>query len=157
MKPDLKAVMTQTYGMVQTYNQCINPNAASAPIYGPGYATYVNPLATKHQSGGGGGDQFNQAPNYAYWCAPMVNYNPWTNTKPDDGIFPGKSMEDINVYLQDQFQAMIKSPKFQQTLATRMKLPIYCIKEQVINLIRDHSVLIIKGSTGCGKTTQVCV
>ena len=50
---------------------------------------------------------------------------------------------------------MIKNQQFQNILTTRMKLPIYCIRDDVIQLINDHPVLIIKGSTGCGKTTQV--
>src|SRR5699024_862678 len=76
-------------------------------------------------------------------------------TKPDDAIFAGKSPQEVNNILQVQFQSMIKDTKFQSILSTRAKLPIYCIKEQVISLIARHSVLIIKGSTGCGKTTQV--
>ena len=151
--PALKEQMISTFTMVQQYNATVNPGPyGSTGNYsgGPGAANYFNPLA-----GSRGNQQHDNAPNYLFWCAPLPDFNPWTGTKPDDPVFTGMSVETVNLHLQDQFQTMVKDPKFQKVLATRMKLPIYCIKEQVIDLIDRNSVLIIKGSTGCGKTTQV--
>ncbi|EFN75974.1 probable ATP-dependent RNA helicase spindle-E [Harpegnathos saltator] len=34
-------------------------------------------------------------------------------------------------------------------------LPIHAIKDKIISMITNNSVVIIRGSTGCGKTTQV--
>jgi len=38
---------------------------------------------------------------------------------------------------------------------TRRSLPIYPFKEDLLNAITSHQVLIIEGETGCGKTTQI--
>ncbi|XP_001601553.2 pre-mRNA-splicing factor ATP-dependent RNA helicase DHX16 [Nasonia vitripennis] len=38
---------------------------------------------------------------------------------------------------------------------TQKSLPIYPFKKELIQAIRDHQVLIIKGETGSGKTTQI--
>ena len=38
---------------------------------------------------------------------------------------------------------------------TRKTLPIYRFREDLLNAIRDHQVLIIEGETGSGKTTQL--
>lgn len=37
----------------------------------------------------------------------------------------------------------------------RKQLPIYAFKEEIINAVRDNSVVIAIGETGCGKTTQI--
>lgn len=37
----------------------------------------------------------------------------------------------------------------------RSNLPIFKKKDAILNIIRDNSVTIIHGGTGCGKTTQV--
>lgn len=38
---------------------------------------------------------------------------------------------------------------------TRRSLPIYAFRDQIIEAVREHQVLIIVGETGSGKTTQL--
>lgn len=38
---------------------------------------------------------------------------------------------------------------------TRRSLPVYAFREEFIQAVRDHQVLIIEGETGSGKTTQL--
>lgn len=38
---------------------------------------------------------------------------------------------------------------------TRENLPVYRYREQILNVVATNSVVLIKGSTGCGKSTQV--
>uniref|UniRef100_A0AAF5PLE8 Helicase ATP-binding domain-containing protein n=1 Tax=Wuchereria bancrofti TaxID=6293 RepID=A0AAF5PLE8_WUCBA len=38
----------------------------------------------------------------------------------------------------------------------RELLPVYQYRDQLIDTIRNNSVTIVKGETGCGKSTQVC-
>lgn len=38
---------------------------------------------------------------------------------------------------------------------TKKSLPIYAFKEELIQAVREHQVLIIEGETGSGKTTQI--
>ncbi|CEL01525.1 Putative mRNA splicing factor RNA helicase [Aspergillus calidoustus] len=45
--------------------------------------------------------------------------------------------------------------KAQTIEETRKKLPIYQFRDQIIQAVHDHQVLIIVGETGSGKTTQL--
>lgn len=42
-----------------------------------------------------------------------------------------------------------------KTKAAREKLPIYGCREQLLDAIKKHQILVIEGETGCGKTTQI--
>ncbi|AEO59389.1 hypothetical protein MYCTH_2307634 [Thermothelomyces thermophilus ATCC 42464] len=55
-----------------------------------------------------------------------------------------------NVWLQKS-----SSPKFQQMLASRMELPMWQFRQQVVDMVEREQVVIICGETGCGKSTQV--
>ena len=50
--------------------------------------------------------------------------------------------------------------KTDNTLMERFKqrneLPIFKMKAEILEAIQDNSVVLIRGNTGCGKTTQVC-
>eukprot|EP00128_Syssomonas_multiformis_P004343 Colp12_sorted_trinity150504_noHs@26355 len=37
----------------------------------------------------------------------------------------------------------------------RKNLPIYAFREQIIEAVREHQVILVAGDTGCGKSTQV--
>ena len=38
---------------------------------------------------------------------------------------------------------------------SRSKLPAFCMGEEILDAINRHSVVVISGDTGCGKTTQL--
>jgi ATP-dependent RNA helicase DHX37/DHR1 len=42
-----------------------------------------------------------------------------------------------------------------QVAATRLKLPILGMEQEVMEAVHDHPILLLCGETGCGKTTQV--
>lgn len=44
---------------------------------------------------------------------------------------------------------------FQKRIKERSNLPIFKKKDVILDIIKDNSVVIIHGGTGCGKTTQV--
>lgn len=46
--------------------------------------------------------------------------------------------------------------KYRFDLNRSKNLPIYAKREEIVAAIRDNPVVILKGETGCGKTTQVC-
>ncbi len=49
-----------------------------------------------------------------------------------------------------------EAEKRKQSLAeTRRSLPVFPFREQFIQAVRDHQVLIVEGETGSGKTTQL--
>ncbi|KAM8704172.1 hypothetical protein ACLKA7_008724 [Drosophila subpalustris] len=47
--------------------------------------------------------------------------------------------------------------KYRFDLNRNRNLPIYSQREEIVTAIRDNPVVILKGETGCGKTTQVCI
>ncbi|KAK8108700.1 helicase associated domain-containing protein [Apiospora sp. TS-2023a] len=47
------------------------------------------------------------------------------------------------------------TPRFQAMLQSRMQLPMWHFKQQVLESIEREQVVIICGETGCGKSTQV--
>jgi pre-mRNA-splicing factor ATP-dependent RNA helicase DHX16 len=47
-----------------------------------------------------------------------------------------------------------RKDKYQEMQATRKTLPIYRFRNDLIQAIRDHQVLIIEGETGSGKTSK---
>ena len=47
------------------------------------------------------------------------------------------------------------SPRYQTMLQTRMQLPMWKFREQVMDTVDREQVVIICGETGCGKSTQV--
>lgn len=51
----------------------------------------------------------------------------------------------------------LSNTEFDAILRERKSLPIYPRKSEIIDLVERHPVVIIKGDTGCGKTTQVCL
>lgn len=47
------------------------------------------------------------------------------------------------------------SDSLKQSIAMRSQLPVFAKKNDILDIIRKNSIVIIQGSTGCGKTTQV--
>ncbi|KAH7324481.1 putative ATP dependent RNA helicase [Stachybotrys elegans] len=47
------------------------------------------------------------------------------------------------------------TPKFQAMLQSRMQLPMWHFREQVLSAVDNNQVVIVCGETGCGKSTQV--
>jgi ATP-dependent RNA helicase DHX29 len=58
-------------------------------------------------------------------------------------------------YYQNIWLQKSSSPKFQQMLASRMQLPMWQFRQQVVDVVDREQVVIICGETGCGKSTQV--
>lgn len=49
----------------------------------------------------------------------------------------------------------LSTPSYQHLLTSRMSLPIWNFKDELLDAITDNQVVIICGETGCGKSTQV--
>jgi pre-mRNA-splicing factor ATP-dependent RNA helicase DHX16 len=52
-------------------------------------------------------------------------------------------------------EAETAASEFELIQLGRKKLPVYPYREQLIQAVRDHQILIIVGETGSGKTTQI--
>lgn len=64
-----------------------------------------------------------------------------------------KPMTKEQRMLQEQIDAAEKKAASMEE--TRKGLPIYQFREEIIQAVQDHQVLIIVGETGSGKTTQI--
>lgn len=137
-------LMGEAFSMVAEFNKFTNPGPVDI---NSGLANYGQAYDMSGRSDGNNS-------TYLYWCPPMHGLNPWTGNKPDPP-YGDKTKEEINSTLKEEFLSMIKAKKFQDLLQTRVKLPIWPLKDEVIQKIESNKVVIIRGSTGCGKTTQV--
>ncbi|XP_048515742.1 dosage compensation regulator isoform X2 [Athalia rosae] len=91
------------------------------------------------------------------WSPPQQNWNPWTGCNIDEGplasIDLDKLSEDIMLDLKDRQQ---QDTVLQNSIQDRSKLPVFAKRNEIMAAINDNPVIIIRGNTGCGKTTQVC-
>lgn len=55
-------------------------------------------------------------------------------------------------HMQDSEDSMTSRKKI---LAQRRSLPVFAVRQELLNIIRENSVIIIVGETGSGKTTQL--
>ncbi|KAK0615208.1 P-loop containing nucleoside triphosphate hydrolase protein [Bombardia bombarda] len=58
-------------------------------------------------------------------------------------------------YYQNIWLQKCSTPRYQQMLMSRMQLPMWQFRQQVVDTIEREQVVIICGETGCGKSTQV--
>ena len=91
------------------------------------------------------------------WSPPTQNWNPWQGANIDEGPLASASMDAISADLaQDLGDRQKADPRLQGQQKQREKLAIFSMKNDIMTVINDNSVVLIRGNTGCGKTTQVC-
>ncbi|XP_049819168.1 dosage compensation regulator isoform X2 [Aethina tumida] len=91
------------------------------------------------------------------WSPPQPNWNPWTGCNIDEGPLATASLEQLSEQLLDDMKNNLAHNKsLQDSIADRENLPVFAMKGKIMELINEHPVVIIRGNTGCGKTTQVC-
>lgn len=61
--------------------------------------------------------------------------------------------EDLGAEYKDRLQ---NDAALNKMIAERQRLPVAGIRKDIMEAINNNSVVIIRGKTGCGKTTQVC-
>ncbi|XP_064617044.1 LOW QUALITY PROTEIN: ATP-dependent RNA helicase A-like [Liolophura sinensis] len=90
------------------------------------------------------------------WSPPAPNWNPWANCNIDEGPLAVATMEQISLDLNNSLQNQIDNdPELQKMMNERAKLPVFNTRETILKMIQENAVIIIRGETGCGKTTQV--
>ncbi|XP_053619357.1 dosage compensation regulator isoform X2 [Plodia interpunctella] len=99
-----------------------------------------------------------QAPSgVVSWSPPQPNWNAWTGCNIDEGPLASTSLEDISSDLEKhQRDTYQNSTLYQESLREREQLPVFGMRSTIMQAINDNPVVIIRGNTGCGKTTQVC-
>ncbi|XP_049811286.1 dosage compensation regulator isoform X1 [Schistocerca nitens] len=91
------------------------------------------------------------------WSPPQPNWNAWTSCNIDEGPLATANMDGVSEDLQKSFrERMQNDTALQNMVKERNTLPVASCKSQIMEAINEHPVVIIRGNTGCGKTTQVC-
>ncbi|GFY61130.1 ATP-dependent RNA helicase A, partial [Trichonephila inaurata madagascariensis] len=89
------------------------------------------------------------------WSPPQPNWNPWTSCNIDEGPLAAMPLGVISNSLKEEYnQKLANNSTFQKMLEIRKELPVYQYQDDILDSIRNNSVVIIRGATGCGKTTQ---
>ena len=66
------------------------------------------------------------------------------------------SLDEISQDFWQRHERRLQSDSgLQKALEERKSLPIYAYKNAVMDALYNHSVVVIRGTTGSGKTTQV--
>uniref|UniRef100_A0A0K0EEY3 RNA helicase n=1 Tax=Strongyloides stercoralis TaxID=6248 RepID=A0A0K0EEY3_STRER len=86
------------------------------------------------------------------WFPPRPDYNCWSDTVISDKLYMGKSLDEISKILLDIERRKKINPKIE---GERQKIPIYRMKNDIIKAVEESQTLLIKSSTGSGKSTQV--
>ncbi|CAH0763338.1 unnamed protein product [Diatraea saccharalis] len=91
------------------------------------------------------------------WSPPQANWNAWTGCNIDEGPLATTSLDEFSSDLEKNHRNMCQNSQlYQESLREREQLPVYAMRSEIMNAINDNPVIIIRGNTGCGKTTQVC-
>ncbi|XP_028151062.2 dosage compensation regulator [Diabrotica virgifera virgifera] len=91
------------------------------------------------------------------WSPPQPNWNCWTGCNIDEGYLASATLDDLSEQmLTDWKHRTANDSSLITSMQDRMILPVYTKKSEIMEAINEHPVIIIRGNTGCGKTTQVC-
>ncbi|VDN04364.1 unnamed protein product [Thelazia callipaeda] len=87
------------------------------------------------------------------WSPALPNWNPWKSVSIDETPLASMSLEEISTALLDQEKKKFVQPHIK---AQRRSLPVFQFRSHLIDTIGNNQITLIKGETGCGKSTQVC-
>lgn len=91
------------------------------------------------------------------WSPPQPNWNPWTGCNIDEGPLATITLDELSEDLMnEQREKLQQDAILQTTIKERSNLPVFSKKSEIMNAINENPIVIIRGNTGCGKTTQVC-
>ncbi|KAK2543315.1 ATP-dependent RNA helicase A isoform X1 [Columba livia] len=90
------------------------------------------------------------------WSPPHSNWNPWTSCNIDEGPLANLTPEQISMDLKNDFMYRLEQDQeLQRIQQEREALPVKDFESEILDAIHHNSVIVIRGATGCGKTTQV--
>ena len=90
------------------------------------------------------------------WVPPIPNWNPWIGSNIDEGPLSTATMESISEDLFRSEQFHLDNDR-KDRVEHRQHLPVFRYRQEILRQIQEHNVILIRGATGCGKTTQVCL
>ncbi|XP_065223223.1 dosage compensation regulator isoform X2 [Planococcus citri] len=91
------------------------------------------------------------------WAPPLPNWNAWSSCNIDEGPLASATIDDVSKDLESDLRnRLMNDQSLQNSTKERDDLPVSKMKTEIMNAVTENSVIIIRGDTGCGKTTQVC-
>uniref|UniRef100_A0A665WCB2 RNA helicase n=1 Tax=Echeneis naucrates TaxID=173247 RepID=A0A665WCB2_ECHNA len=73
----------------------------------------------------------------------------------EDGKVDYRAEQKFADHMKEKTEASSEFAKKKSLLEQRQYLPIFAVRQQLLNIIRDNSIVIVVGETGSGKTTQL--
>uniref|UniRef100_A0A182QSZ8 RNA helicase n=1 Tax=Anopheles farauti TaxID=69004 RepID=A0A182QSZ8_9DIPT len=90
------------------------------------------------------------------WSPPTPNWNPWLGCNIDEGYLSTATLDQLSEdLLREHRNRLTDDQDLQKSMKTREKLPISAMRRPIMAAINEHPVVLIRGNTGCGKTTQI--
>nr|XP_022341971.1 LOW QUALITY PROTEIN: ATP-dependent RNA helicase A-like [Crassostrea virginica] len=90
------------------------------------------------------------------WSPPQANWNPWSACNIDEGPLATATMHQISEDLYNNLeQSRNHNENLKMMMEERSQLPVYQSHDHILQVIKESPVTLIRGETGCGKTTQV--
>ncbi|CAA90409.2 ATP-dependent RNA helicase A [Caenorhabditis elegans] len=88
------------------------------------------------------------------WAPPLQNWNPWRASNIDEEPLAFMSMEQISQRIMEK-EDFKRGEALDKITAQRGELPVAQYRENIVQTVAENRVTLIKGETGCGKSTQV--
>ncbi|XP_016984597.1 dosage compensation regulator isoform X2 [Drosophila rhopaloa] len=90
------------------------------------------------------------------WAPPQPNWNTWHACNIDEGELATASIDDLSLEFERSLRERRQNDaEYRQFLEFRDKLPIAAMRSEILTAVNENPVVIIRGNTGCGKTTQI--
>lgn len=90
------------------------------------------------------------------WSPPQQNWNPWTACNIDEGYLATADLDRLSDDLLSDYRERLQTDNIlKDMIASRSKLPVSNRRNEIMHLINEKPVIIVRGNTGCGKTTQI--
>lgn len=91
------------------------------------------------------------------WSPPVQNWNCWRASNIDEGYLATATLDQLSndLYQSDREEKQSQSESMARIQMARSELPVHRMKAEIMQAIYDNPVVIIKGATGSGKTTQI--
>lgn len=90
------------------------------------------------------------------WSPPIQNWNAWIASNIDEGYLATATLENLSDDLLNEARdRKLNDQDLDQRTRDRETLPIHAKRREIMETINESSVVLIRGNTGCGKTTQI--
>lgn len=92
------------------------------------------------------------------WSPPQPNWNPWTGCNIDEGPLATASLESLSEQLMSESRRRLQDDTdLQRSIKDRNILPVFSKRSEIMELINENPVIIVRGNTGCGMYLQSLV